>query len=240
MPRNSFKLPILILLTLLSQALLDSTDQCWTPITVRQGTKTDKCPEGYENIKGVCFLKCKPGYTEFAGACWSNCPNNMQSIVAFCQKPQFIARQLSPILDSSPTGGCPDGYSSYMTFYCTINCPAPLKEAAMGLTCAKDSHLRLPAQPICEKGLDQFAGKCFKPCESGFKGFGMLCVKDCPKYYIQCGVACVKDVKSCTDAMRGVLSGGLSMLEGFVSSEDFKGDFTKLVKTVSNITTVCP
>jgi hypothetical protein len=58
-------------------------------------------------------------------------------------------------------------------------------------------------------------------------------VKDCAKDYTQCGISCVKDINLCSNEIMTYLTIKLSILETVVSSKDFKGDFSQIIKAPS-------
>jgi hypothetical protein len=50
------------------------------------GTKPNYCPEGFDEVLGLCAEICPTGYTAAIGSCWENCPSGWADLGLFCAK----------------------------------------------------------------------------------------------------------------------------------------------------------
>jgi hypothetical protein len=50
------------------------------------GSLPEYCPEGFDEVWGICAEICPTGYTAAIGQCWENCPSGWADLGLFCAK----------------------------------------------------------------------------------------------------------------------------------------------------------
>jgi hypothetical protein len=112
----------------------------------------------------------------------------------------------------------------------------------MVLSCYKDSYPKTTLSLLVIMGLTSLRVSVTKLVRSLIQHMGIRYVKDCAKDYTQCGISCVKDVNLCSNEIMTYLTIKLGILKTVVSSKDFNGDFSQIIKAPSGDANVktCP
>jgi hypothetical protein len=193
---------LLSLVCLFSQVFNQANEgKCWRSAHSRKGIDAAICPNGWENVLGICWERCRSGYSTFTVGCWEDCARGYRNDGAFCFKPAAYGRSYAFWDKDKCTGNhdscseswgmwygnCRSGYKEF-GLICTPACPG--KSIDIGISCAKDMYFRGTQEASCPIGYEKSLGRCYKTCEAGFFGIGPTCLKTCPPGWFECGAVC--------------------------------------------------